>query len=123
MDTCQSTIQAQRFAQHVSIEAEEEIKKNQVREIISRLRNNASEWRRNNNIILSSFAHKCESSCPFFSHGNILVCGLTNIVHMCGKECDRQVLTNEAYCCSLTGMVRHFVLSRGCIHFSCTIRS
>ena len=27
MDTCQSTIQAQRFAQHVSIEAEEEIKK------------------------------------------------------------------------------------------------
>ena len=78
---------------------------NKTRVIIKCLRDRATQWRNENGIFLCAFGHNCTSHCPFFSEGNIHVCGVSNIVHECGDKCDRQVLTHEAYCCELTGMV------------------
>lgn len=78
---------------------------NQSTDIARRLRDHASQWRTENGIVLSAFGHKCHSTCPFFTEGLVSVCGISNLVHICGDACDRQIMTNEAYCCELSGRV------------------
>ena len=101
--------QAQSLADDVSSQMDASLREYETANTIKNLRRDAADWRKQHNIVLSSFGHQCQASCPFFSRGDIMVCGLTNMVHLCGDQCDHQVLTSEAYCCSLTGRVNTLV--------------
>ncbi len=50
-------------------------------------------------------AHRCEQTCDFFMHRNVVICKTTHNWHYCTKDtCDRMIKNHECQVCPLSGM-------------------
>ncbi len=50
-------------------------------------------------------AHRCEQTCDFFMHRNVVICKATHNWHYCTKStCDRMIRNHECQVCPLLGM-------------------
>ncbi len=50
-------------------------------------------------------AHRCEQTCDFFMHRNVVICKATHNWHYCTQiTCDRMIRNHECQVCPLSGM-------------------